>query len=72
MTCATPSFAGAYSYGKSKVRISIMRCLALATYVGHAKVSDTYWYLTGVPDLMAVAGRNFEGFVESRRRRPSE
>jgi integrase len=46
--------------------------LALATYVGHAKVSDTYWYLTGVPDLMAVAGRNFEGFVESRRRRPSE
>jgi integrase len=46
--------------------------LALATYVGHAKVSDTYWYLTGVPDLMAVAGRNFEGFVESRRRRPNE
>jgi integrase len=46
--------------------------LALATYVGHAKVSDTYWYLTGVPDLMAVAGRNFEGFVESRRRRPHE
>jgi len=42
--------------------------LALATYVGHAKVSDTYWYLTGVPDLMAVAGRNFEDFVESRGR----
>ena len=46
--------------------------LALATYVGHAKVSDTYWYLTGVPDLMAVASRNFEGFVEPRRRRPHE
>jgi integrase len=46
--------------------------LALATYVGHAKVSDTYWYLTGVPDLMAIAGRNFEGFVEPQRRRPSE
>ena len=45
--------------------------LALATYVGHAKVSDTYWYLTGVPDLMAVAGHNFEGFVESRRRWPN-
>ena len=37
--------------------------LALATYVGHAKVSDTYWYLTGTPDLMAIAGRHFEGFV---------
>jgi hypothetical protein len=46
--------------------------LALATYVGHAKVSDTYWYLTGVPDLMVVAGRNFEGLVEPRRRQPHE
>ena len=44
--------------------------LALATYVGHAKVSDTYWYLTGVPDLMAVAGRSFESFVESGGRQP--
>jgi len=37
--------------------------LALSTYVGHAKVSDTYWYLTAVPDLMAVAGQRFEGFA---------
>jgi integrase len=36
---------------------------ALATYVGHAKVSDTYWYLTGIPDLMAVAGSRFEAFA---------
>jgi site-specific recombinase XerD len=36
---------------------------ALSTYVGHAKVSDTYWYLTGVPDLMAVMGRRFELFA---------
>ena len=27
--------------------------LALSTYMGHAKVSNTYWYLTGVPELMA-------------------
>jgi len=37
--------------------------LALSTYVGHAKVSDTYWYLTGVPELMAVAGKRFEEFA---------
>lgn len=37
--------------------------MALATYVGHVKVSDTYWYLTGVPDLMSVAGRRFEQFA---------
>jgi integrase len=36
---------------------------ALSTYVGHAKVSDTYWYLTGVPDLMAVTGSRFESFA---------
>lgn len=38
---------------------------ALSTYVGHAKISDTYWYLTGVPDLMAVAGKRFEQFAAS-------
>ncbi len=37
--------------------------VALSTYVGHAKVSDTYWYLTAVPELMAIAGRNFEQFA---------
>jgi hypothetical protein len=36
---------------------------AFSSYVGHAKVSDTYWYLTGVPDLMAVTGRRFELFA---------
>ena len=36
---------------------------ALSTYVGHAKVSDTYWYLTGIPDLMAAAGDRFEDFA---------
>lgn len=37
--------------------------LALSTYVGHAKVSDTYWYLTAVPDLMATAAGRFERFA---------
>mgnify|MGYP002344035525 CR=1 FL=1 len=36
---------------------------ALSTYVGHAKVSDTYWYLTGVPELMAIACGRFERFA---------
>jgi integrase len=39
--------------------------VALSTYVGHAKVSDTYWYLTAAPDLMSVAARRFELFVEA-------
>jgi integrase len=27
----------------------------LATYLGHTKVSDTYWYLSAVPELMHLA-----------------
>ncbi len=34
--------------------------LSLSTYVGHAMVTNTYWYLQAVPELMAVAGRQFE------------
>jgi len=37
--------------------------LALSTYVGHAAVTHTYWYLTGVPQLMAVAAAKFESFM---------
>ncbi len=39
--------------------------LALSTYMGHAKISNTYWYLTGVPELMALAGTKFERFAEA-------
>jgi integrase len=38
--------------------------LALSTYVGHAMVTNTYWYLTGVPELMAVAAAKFEAFMQ--------
>jgi integrase len=37
--------------------------LALSTYVGHAMVTNTYWYLTGIPQLMAVAAERFENFA---------
>lgn len=35
----------------------------LCTYMGHAKISDTYWYLTGTPELMELVGTRFERFV---------
>ena len=34
--------------------------LSLSTYVGHAMVTNTYWYLQAVPELMAVAAQCFE------------
>lgn len=39
--------------------------LALSTYVGHASVADTYWYIEGIPDLMALAGARFEGAADA-------
>jgi len=36
---------------------------ALSTYLGHAKVSDTYWYLTGIPELLDLAATRFERFA---------
>jgi integrase len=33
--------------------------LALSTYLGHAKVTDTYWYETATPELLAIAARRF-------------
>ena len=35
----------------------------LCTYLGHAKISDTYWYLSGVPELMDVISARFEHFT---------
>jgi integrase len=36
----------------------------LATYLGHAKISDTYWYLTGTTELLAVAAERFEQLTQ--------
>ncbi len=29
-------------------------------YLGHSKLRDTYWYLTGVPELLRRAAATFE------------
>jgi integrase len=33
---------------------------ALTTYLGHVKFTDTYWYLTAIPELMALVTSRFE------------
>ena len=45
--------------------------LALATYLGHARVTDTYWYCTAVPELLATTGQRFERFAQRASERPS-
>jgi integrase len=37
---------------------------SLATYLGHAHVTDTYWYLTASPDLLAQAADRIAALIE--------
>ena len=32
----------------------------LSTYLGHTKPSDTYWYLSSVPELVGLAATRLE------------
>jgi len=41
--------------------------VALSTYLGHAKVADTYWYLEAVPELMTDIADRCERFVMGER-----
>jgi hypothetical protein len=36
---------------------------ALSTYMGHVKVSDTYWYLIAIPELFSVTAEVFERYA---------
>jgi integrase len=36
----------------------------LSTYLGHAKVTDTYWYLSGTPKLLGIVAERFESFTQ--------
>lgn len=40
------------------------KMLALSSYLGHARVTDTYWYLSAAPELMAIASRRFARHVQ--------
>jgi integrase len=39
------------------------KIFALSVYLGHAQVTDTYWYLSAVPALLAVISKRFENFA---------
>jgi len=39
------------------------KILTLATYLGHVNVSDTYWYLSAIPELLAIPSERFENFT---------
>jgi integrase len=45
------------------------KILALSTYLGHVQVTDTYWYLSASPELLAVVSKRFENFAHKEIRR---
>ena len=45
------------------------KMLALSTYLGHVEVTDTYWYLTAVPELMALTAARFQAYSRRHPRR---
>ena len=47
------------------------KILALATYLGHARVTDTYRYLSAIPELMTITSQRFERFAQREQERTS-
>jgi len=45
------------------------KILALSTYLGHVQVTDTYWYLNAIPELLAIVSEKFENLATKERRR---
>jgi len=39
----------------------------LSTYLGHVKVSDTYWYLTAIPQLLQLALQRLEQSLQEEK-----
>jgi hypothetical protein len=53
---AVRTLLGWYQHGADVDR----KMPALSTYLGHVEVNDTYWYLTAVPELMALTAARFQ------------
>ncbi len=41
----------------------------LSVYLGHKEIANTYWYLTGVPEMLDLVGQRFQKFIDLRRKR---
>ena len=53
MICAIPSRRECWSNARPSRDDVARHFVALSTYLGHADIRHTYWYLEATPDLMA-------------------
>jgi hypothetical protein len=52
-----------FPFGKMSTKPDQVHLPALATYLGHARPQDTYWYLTAAPQVLEAAAVRFEAFA---------
>lgn len=50
------------SWYQARVNVD-SRIAQLSYYLGHKNVSDTYWYMTAIPELMTYAEKRFSEYV---------
>lgn len=64
---ARHSFASGVLLGWYRADASVeARMPLLSTYLGHGRPSDTYWYVSAVPELLALAAERREHFLGAR------
>lgn len=48
-------------------KVDVLNALPyLSTYLGHVNITSTYWYITGVPQLMNITSKRFEKFKNNK------
>ena len=68
-TFAVNCLLGWYRTGQQELNAKI---LSLAVYLGHRNIRHTYWYLSAVPELLALASTRWDKVCATRKGAPHE
>ena len=63
-TFAVECLLGWYRQGQEELNAKI---LFLAVYLGHRNIRHTYWYLSAVPELLALGSARWAKALDSRK-----
>jgi integrase len=63
-TFAVECLLGWYRKGQQEINAKI---LSLAVYLGHRNIRHTYWYLTAVPELLALSSARWANALNSQK-----
>ena len=66
MAFGTALRCGVYALGTELVSMLAARIPNLSVYFGHVRPRETFWYLTGTPELLRLAAERFEVHSHAR------